>query len=159
MGHMVKTDAIVRKARTDEIGEIHAIISSYASEGILLSRSPDDIGADINKFFVTEENDAITGVVTYYDYGEHLKEVRSLAVHKEHLRRGIGTALLRNLISDLSRGNGHPRIFVLTYAPLFFEKNGFTEIDRNDLPEKIWKDCAGCPNRLNCTETALLYTG
>lgn len=156
---MVETAAAVRKARTDEIDAIHRIISSYAAEGILLSRSPADIVADINNFFVTEENGAITGVVTFYDYGEHLKEVRSLAVHKSHLRRGIGTALLRNLIKALAPRKGHPKIFVLTYAPLFFEKNGFRVIDRNDLPEKIWKDCADCPNRLNCSETALVYTG
>ena len=156
---MVHTAVAVRKARSDEILAIHGIITSYATEGVLLSRSPDDIGADIDRFFVTEDEGVITGVVTYYDYGEHLKEVRSLAVRRSHLRRGIGTALLRALIEALAPAEAHPRIFVLTYAPLFFEKNGFSPIDRNELPEKIWKDCAGCANRLNCSETALVYAG
>jgi amino-acid N-acetyltransferase len=154
----VKTAVAVRKAKNDEINTIHEIISSYASDGILLARSPDDISATLDNFYISEEDGTITGVITFFDYGESLKEVRSLAVRKSHLRRGIGTSLLAALIRELQSRN-HPRIFVLTYAPLFFEKNGFVGIDREKLPEKIWKDCATCKNRLNCSETALIYAG
>jgi len=101
-------------------------------------------------------NGDIAGVITFHDYGDHLKEVRSLAVKKKYLRRGIGSMLLGKLIDDLTSANS-PTLFVLTYAPEFFKKNGFVEINMDTLPEKIWKDCMYCMNYATCSEIALLY--
>lgn len=154
----MKTTAAVRKATGDDIDSIYEIISSYAEDGILLARSLDDIGSTVENFYVAEINHYTVGAITYYDYGDHLKEVRSLAVRKNYLRRGIGSTLLRKLIHDLTDGN-KPKIFVLTYAPAFFEKNGFTVISMDTLPEKIWKDCIFCKNQESCNEAALEYGG
>lgn len=154
----MKTTVSVRKAVNGDINSIYRIISSYSADGVLLSRSIDDINDNLENFLVAEIRGAIAGVITFYDYGEHLKEVRSLAVGKAHLRRGIGSALLRRLISELTHAN-HPKIFVLTYAPQFFEKNGFSMINMDTLPEKIWKDCINCTRQDTCNETALEYTG
>jgi len=154
----LKATAVVRKATGEDINTIHEIISSYSEEGVLLARSIDDIGNTLENFYVAEVNNFITGVITYYDYGDHLKEVRSLAVRKNYLRRGIGSALLQRLILDLTAAN-KPKIFVLTYTPAFFERNGFAAIDMETLPEKIWKDCVYCKNQDTCHETALEYKG
>lgn len=154
----MKTTVSVRKATPEDIESIYRIISSYSEEGVLLSRSIEDINENLNNFLVAEMGGAIVGVVTFYDYGERLKEVRSLAVDKNQLRRGIGSALLNALISELNRANA-PRIFVLTYAAGFFRKNRFSIIDMDTLPEKIWKDCANCPRQDSCNEVALEYTG
>lgn len=153
----MKTAAAIRKATSADINAIHEIISSYSEEGILLSRTLDDINAGLDNFFVAEIGKETVGVITFFDYGDHLKEVRSLAVHKRYLRRRIGSDLLHALIRHLTAANT-PRIFVLTYTPAFFEKNGFTEISMDTLPEKIWKDCMYCKKQDNCTETALEYT-
>ncbi len=151
----MKNTATIRKATSQDTDTIHEIITSYSREGILLSRSLDDISHSIENFFVAEIGSVIVGVITFYDYGDHLKEVRSLAVNRNYLRRGIGSALLQALITHLRAANT-PRIFVLTYTPAFFERNGFTEINMDTLPEKIWKDCMYCPRQDNCNETALL---
>jgi amino-acid N-acetyltransferase len=153
----LKTDAAIRRAASEDIDSIHEIISSYSEEGILLSRSLDDISHNIGNFLVAEIGSVTVGVITFFDYGDHLKEVRSLAVNKHYLRRGIGSALLQALIDRLSAANT-PRIFVLTYTPAFFERNGFTVLSMDTLPEKIWKDCIYCTKQDNCTETALVYT-
>lgn len=150
--------AAVRTATDDDIDSIHEIINTYAGDGTLLSRNPEDIASFIGNFYVAEVNGDIAGVITYHDYGDHLKEVRSLAVKKKYLRRGIGSMLLRKLIDDLTAANS-PTLFVLTYAPEFFRKNGFVEINMDTLPEKIWKDCMYCKNYATCSEIALLYDG
>jgi len=153
----LKNNATIRNATSSDIGTIHQIISTYSEEGILLSRSLDDISHSIDNFFVAEIGTVNVGVITFFDYGDHLKEVRSLAVNPNYLRRGIGSALLQALIAHLRAANT-PRIFVLTYTPAFFERNGFTVINMDTLPEKIWKDCVFCTKQDNCTETALEFT-
>jgi amino-acid N-acetyltransferase len=154
----LKTTAVVRKATARDIDTIHEIIASYSEEGVLLARSIDDISDTLENFYVAEVRDITAGVVTFYDYGDHLKEVRSLAVRKNYLRRGVGSILLQKLIQDLTAAN-MPKIFVLTYTPAFFERNGFEAIDMETLPEKIWKDCIYCKNQDTCHETALEYRG
>jgi amino-acid N-acetyltransferase len=150
--------AVVRKATDVDIDSIHEIINAYAGDGTLLSRSLDDIASAIGNFYVAEVGGSIAGVITFHDYGDHLKEVRSLAVKKQFLRKGIGSMLLRKLIADLMAANS-PTLFVLTYAPEFFKKNGFVEINMDTLPEKIWKDCMYCMNYATCSEIALLHDG
>ena len=153
----MKASVSIRKAVAEDSDYIHNIISSYSEDGILLSRTLDDISHNIDNFLVAEIEGVIVGVITFYDYGDHLKEVRSLAVNKSYLRRGIGSSLLQALIRNLGAAN-KPKIFVLTYTPAFFERNGFTVISMDNLPEKIWKDCMYCTKQDNCTETALEYT-
>ncbi len=154
----MKSTVSVRNAVAGDIDSIYRIIDSYAEEGVLLSRSIDDIHDNLHNFLVADIHGAVAGVITFYDYGDHLKEVRSLAVAKKYLRRGIGSALLHRLIAKLTGGN-NPKIFVLTYTPAFFEKNGFSAINMDTLPEKIWKDCINCTRQETCNESALEYTG
>lgn len=148
--------SFIRKAAPGDESPIHAVIAAYAEEGILLPRTMEEIAASLDRFLVYELAGTIIGTITFCDYGESLVEVRSLAVKKGHLTRGIGSALLRALIRDLT-ATGNPRIFVLTYAVDFFIKNGFTVIDIDTLPEKIWKDCVNCKNWDTCSEVALEY--
>ncbi len=153
----LKENAAIRDATSNDIDSIHEMITSYSAEGILLSRTLDDISRTLDNFLVAEIGGSAVGVITFFDYGDHLKEVRSLAVNKGYLRRGIGSQLLKALITRI-RATNTPRIFVLTYTPAFFEKNGFSVINMDTLPEKIWKDCMYCDRQDNCTETALEFT-
>jgi amino-acid N-acetyltransferase len=150
----LEKNASIRSASSKDIDSIHEIITSYSKDGILLSRTLDDITRNLENFLVAEISGTAVGVITFFDYGDHLKEVRSLAVNKGYLRRGIGSLLLKALIKRLNAANT-PRIFVLTYTPAFFEKNGFSMINMDTLPEKIWKDCVYCDKQDNCTETAM----
>jgi amino-acid N-acetyltransferase len=38
----------------------------------------------------------------------------------------------------------------------FFEKLGFTVTSKAHFPDKVWRDCAICPMRLACDETAVV---
>jgi len=50
------------------------------------------------------------------------------------------------------------KLFVLTYEPKFFEKFGFSQIDKAMLPHKIWADCLKCVKFPDCDETAMIIT-
>ncbi len=149
-------NTVVRTAAEGDVEFIYSLISHYASEGVILERTREDIRSNLENFLVAEVDGRLAGSVTHYGYGEMLKEVRSLAVHSDFQGLGIGSRLLQELISTV-RAKGRARIFTLTYKPGFFEKNGFTPVPKDDFPEKIWKDCINCRDREKCGETALIY--
>lgn len=147
----------VRIASESDVLAIYQLIKYYADKGIILERSIDDITLNIGNFLVADSRNNTIGCVTYYDYGNNLKEIRSLAVEISHNGTGIGRALLEAMIKKIN-SQCKSKIFTLTYRPDFFEKNGFTKVPKNEFPEKIWKDCVKCKDRENCGETALIYS-
>ena len=57
-------------------------------------------------------------------------------------------ATQRNLIEqgrEDARRIGATRLFALTYEEAFFRALGFARIDRETLPEKVWRECITCP--------------
>jgi amino-acid N-acetyltransferase len=38
----------------------------------------------------------------------------------------------------------------------FFQNLGFKEVERGELPLKVWKDCVRCPKFQCCDEIAML---
>lgn len=151
-------EAIIREAEKKDIEKIFSLLKNYALQGIILERDREDIGRNLHTFLVAEINGSLAGVVTFYDYGENLKEIRSLAIEKSAKGKGIGSILLKTVIGRI-RARSNAKIFVLTYSPEFFKKHNFTVVSREEFPEKIWKDCDKCKDRDNCSETALVYMG
>ncbi|MCU0820909.1 MAG: GNAT family N-acetyltransferase [Spirochaetes bacterium] len=150
--------ANIRKAVTSDIKLIHKLLKPYATEGLILERKVDDIAEELDKFFVAENKSGLIGVISYYDYGRALKEVRSLAVKRQFFRKKLGSLLLKTLVESLLEHYPETKIFTLSYSPKFFQKNGFVAVDKKTLPEKIWKDCRYCKDYDKCGETALVLS-
>ncbi len=146
----------IREAEEKDIEDIFSLLKHYALLGVILEREREDIRSNLGTFIVAEISGELKGVATFYDYDGNLKEIRSLAVHNEFRSMGIGGRLLKAIINRI-REKSSARIFVLTYRPDFFKHYGFFEVSREEFPEKIWKDCAKCKDRENCSETALVY--
>jgi amino-acid N-acetyltransferase len=151
-------EVTIREAEKKDIEEIFILLKNYALQGIILERDREDISSNLDTFIVAEINGTLKGVATFYDYGEKLKEIRSLAVENNSHGMGLGSSLLKTMINRL-RNNSNAKIFVLTYTPEFFKKHNFIAVSREEFPEKIWKDCDKCKDRDNCSETALVYMG
>ncbi len=149
---------VFSKASPDDIEMIYQMIEHFASKGLILRRSREEIASNLGDFFVCTLGKKIAGIVSYHNYGQSLKEIRSLAVAEKHQKKHIGSFILKNIISLLLEQHS-PKIFTLTYSPDFFIKNGFYEVHKETLPEKIWKDCSKCESRDSCGETALVYRG
>ena len=47
-------------------------------------------------------------------------------------------------------------VFTLTYVANFFERCGFHQIEKTELPHKIWNECVRCPLFPSCNEVALV---
>ncbi|AMV72976.1 acetyltransferase [Desulfuromonas sp. DDH964] len=148
---------MVRKARIADARAIHKLLLGYAREGMMLSRSLPDIYENIRDFYVFEENGETVGTVCLHICWEDLAEVRSLAVSADCEGRGLGRELVEACLAE-ARDLGMKRVFALTYKPVFFAKLGFHEIEKSELPQKIWGDCMKCAKFPECDEIALSIT-
>jgi amino-acid N-acetyltransferase len=145
----------IRKARISDCPQIQALINGFAGKGIMLPRSLNEIYETLRDHFVAELDGRIIGVCGMHILWEDLAEIRSLAVKKKYHGIGVGRKLVRRCIRE-ARELGIERLFVLTYTPEFFRRLGFREIDKSELPQKIWGDCLRCPKFPDCDETALI---
>jgi amino-acid N-acetyltransferase len=146
----------IRKARIADIKEIQKLVNEFARREEMIPRSINELYENIRDFVVSEEKGKIHGVCALHILWEDLAEIRSLAVKKESQRMGIGKKMVKKCL-DEAKALGVKRVFALTYRPFFFKKMGFADIDKSDLPQKIWGDCIRCPKFPECDEFALIY--
>ena len=84
--------------------------------------------------------------------------MRSLVVSPNFRKQGIGAKIVEELIKE-AEFYGLKQVFALTYQKGFFEKLGFKEISKEELPaQKIWADCIKCKKFPVCNEIAVIYT-
>jgi amino-acid N-acetyltransferase len=146
-----------RKARLADAAAVHALIASYASEGILLPRTQENVHEHLSTFLVLEERTEVIGCVSLENYGTDLAEIRSLAVSPEIRGRGLGGRLVEFALAE-ARRKKIARVFAVTHAPGFFMHHGFAASSRSAVPEKIERDCRTCPKARHCHLTAVIAT-
>lgn len=145
---------MIRRARIPDAKAIHQLLIGYARDGLMLSRSLSEIYEAIRDFYVYEADGEVLGTVCLHICWEDLAEVRSLAVGEGQEGRGIGRQLVEACLEE-ARQLGLKRVFALTYKELFFAKLGFHEIEKSELPHKIWGDCMKCVKFPECDEIAM----
>jgi len=148
---------MVRTARIADAKAIHQLLLHYAQQGQMLSSSLAEIYEFIRDFYVYEAEGVVAGTVRLHVSWEDLAEVRSLAVREDLAGRGVGRELVSACL-DEARELGIKRVFALTYKPGFFARLGFAEIDKSELPQKIWRDCIKCAKFPECDEIAVSLT-
>ena len=146
---------MIRKATVDDIPSIQKTIKPYADRGDMLTRTLNDLYEHIRDFSVYEKDNRILGVTALAVSWENIAEIRSLAVREENLSLGIGSALVEYCLKEAGSLQ-IKKVFVLTYISEFFVKLGFHPIDKEDLPQKIWKDCINCSKFPACDEQAVM---
>jgi amino-acid N-acetyltransferase len=144
-----------RKAKITDVEPIHALITYYADRGLMLARPRTLLYESLREFTVAVDQDRVVGVGSLHIIWEDLAEIRALAVAPEYAGIGVGRGLVKNFINE-ARELAIPRVFALTYQQGFFEKSGFKVIEKDDLPQKVWKECVNCPKFPNCEEIAVI---
>ncbi|MBU1487805.1 N-acetyltransferase [bacterium] len=145
----------IRKATVLDVKAIQGLINSYAKEGKMLSRSLSELFENVRDFSVAEKEGEIIGCCALHSVWEDLAEVKSLAVVRNQRGQGIGRRLLRAALKEAG-SLGITRIFVLTYEPDFFKRQGFKVIDKSELPHKVWSECIKCVYFPDCNEVPLI---
>jgi len=141
-----------------DIPEMQTMVISEIKEGVILNRSEDEVANNIRSYVLAKEGDKIIGYVALHIHSRRLAEIRSLIVDEAYRGQKIGQRLVKFAVEEAKTLHVEEDVLVLTYTPQFFEKLGFSEINKEAIPEhKIWADCIKCIHFPVCNEIALVY--
>jgi len=146
----------IEKACIRDVSQMHHLINYFADHNEMLARSLSEIYENIRDYFVVREGDEVIACVALHVMWEDLAEIKSLAVAEGSQQQGIGNELVKACLEEAER-LGLSTVFCLTYKPVFFERFGFRQVDKMELPHKVWTECFRCPKFPNCDEVALIY--
>ena len=147
----------VEKAKIHDAQRIHEMVNYFADKGEMLPRALSEIYENLRDYFVVRDsNNQVIGCVALHISWADLAEIKSLAVSGEKQTQGLGSLLVDACIHE-ARELGIPTIFCLSYKPAFFEKYNFRQVDKMELPRKVWSECYRCPKFPDCDEVALIY--
>lgn len=144
----------LRKATLADAKGIQEIINACAAEDLMLPRALSHICENIRDFTVSVHGGEVVGCAALHACWDNLAELRSVAVAAPHRSAGKGDALVRAALAE-AVDLAAERIFVLTYIPDFFKRYGFRDVEKTELPHKIWKDCIECVHFGDCHEVPL----
>jgi amino-acid N-acetyltransferase len=146
----------VEKAKISDVPQIHKLINGFADKGQMLARPLSEIYESIRDFVVIRDEGHVIACAALHVAWSDLAEIRSVAVDKKNQNKGVGARLVVACLKEAG-ALGIETVFCFTYRPEFFKKQNFVEIDKMELPRKVWTDCFRCPKFPNCDETALVY--
>jgi len=147
----------MEKAKIGDVLQIQELINHFAQKGLMLARPLSEIYENLRDYFVIREGKSIVGCVALHISWADLAEIKALAVNEEYHKQGMGAQLVAACLEE-ARVLEIPHVFCLTYQPVFFEKQGFTRVDKMKLPKKVWTECFHCPKFPDCDEIALYRT-
>jgi len=145
----------VEKAKIQDVPQIHQLINHFAGKDEMLPRSLSDIYENIRDYFVYRQGERVVACAALHIMWSDLVEIKSVAVAEEYQKQGVGTMLVEACLKE-AESFGIPTIFCLTYQPAFFEKFGLNQIDKMEMPRKVWTECYRCPKFPDCGEVALI---
>jgi amino-acid N-acetyltransferase len=135
---------------------MHHLINHCAEKGEMLPRPLSELYESIRDFFVIREGEQVVGCAALHVSWSDIAEIRSVAVAEDSQRKGLGDRLVDACLKEAAE-LGINTVFCFTYLPDFFKRHKFADIDKMELPRKVWTDCFRCPKFPNCDETALIY--
>lgn len=145
----------VEKAKIQDVPQIHRLINYFADKDEMLARSLSEIYENIRDFFVIKQGEQVIACAALHVCWSDLAEIKSVAVAEDSQQQGIGAQLVDACLKE-AKLLGIPTVFCLTYRPAFFEKFGLSQVDKMELPRKVWTECYRCPKFPDCDEVALI---
>ena len=133
------TDVVVRPARPADVRAIRALVAPLAEARVLLQKEAVAYYETVGDFVVAEADGAVVGCGALHVLWEDLGEVRTLAVDRSVLGRGVGSAILERLV-DRARELGLQRLFCLTFETDFFARHGFEAIEGQAVDPEVYAE-------------------
>jgi amino-acid N-acetyltransferase len=154
---------MIRNARMGDVKKIYNLLKYFADKDLLLGRSLSSLYDQLKDFSVyvekaedDQDQEKLVGVCAFHICWDNLAEIRSLAVAEGYQGKGVGQQLVDKALTEAD-SYGITKVFTLTYQPEFFRKLGFKDIDKAELPHKVWSDCINCSKFPDCNEEALIW--
>ena len=131
----------VRRARTSDVPAIKRLVDIYAGR-ILLEKNLVTLYESVQEFWVAEhpaEPGQLVGCGALHVLWADLGEVRTIAVDPTFTGRGVGRAIVEQLLR-VAHELELQRVFVLTFETEFFARHGFTEIEGTPVSAEVFDE-------------------
>ena len=131
----------VRNARVGDVRGIRELVRPLAGN-TLTPKDPVSYYEALQQFLVAEDPDVpgrVIGCGALHVMWDELAEVRTLVVHPDFKRHGLGGHLLDALLDD-ARRLGLRRIFCLTFEVDFFTYHGFSVIEGQAAEPEVYAE-------------------
>ncbi|EHB45697.1 GCN5-related N-acetyltransferase [Mycolicibacterium rhodesiae JS60] len=134
----MSSDVVVRRARTSDVPDIKRLVDTYAGK-ILLEKNLVTLYEAVQEFWVAELDGEVVGCGALHVLWADLGEVRTVAVDPKVKGRGIGHAVVDQLLT-VARELQLQRLFVLTFETEFFTRHGFAEIEGTPVTAEVYEE-------------------
>jgi amino-acid N-acetyltransferase len=128
----------IRRAHTSDVPLIKQLVDTYAGK-ILLEKNLVTLYEAVQEFWVAELEGTVVGCGALHVLWADLGEVRTVAVDPSMTGRGIGHAIVDQLLR-VARELQLRRLFVLTFETEFFARHGFTEIEGTPVTTEVFEE-------------------
>lgn len=148
----------IRKAMPADVGQMCQIINQYAEKQVMLPKTHLQLYEFLRDYSVATDTTAagsVLGCGALHLYWENLAEIRAVAVSPGITHRGVGTMIVESLLAE-AREYHLEQVFVFTYAPKFFSRFGFIQVEHGTMPLKVYNECFHCPKFNTCDELAMI---
>lgn len=126
----------IRPMKGDDIGDVLRLMQPLVQEGILVTRTEDDLMARQGDYVVYSIDDVVHACGALHDYGEGQAEIAAIATNPVYSHLSMGRKIVSYLIEKAAR-LGMRRVFVLTTRTTdWFEQLGFVEANLDSLPPR-----------------------
>ena len=130
--HGLPSGLRLRRARTSDVKGIEALVAPRADERILLAKDTVTYFESLQEFWLVVDvqpdgSEILAGCAALHIIWADLAEARTVATSPDYRGRGVGKALIRQLLADAVE-IGVNRVFCLTFETGFFGSLGFEPI-------------------------------
>ncbi len=136
---------VVRSATTADVRRIHELLEPFVQKRILLGKDLVVLYGSVQQFVVAEVDGRIVGCGALHVMWDDLAEIRTLIVHDEWLRHGIGRVIVETLEAR-ARELGVTRLFCLTFEVDFFTRRGFAPIGEQVVDPDVYSQLVRSPD-------------
>ena len=130
--HELPGGLYLRRARTGDVKGIEALVAPLAEQRILLAKDTVTYFESLQEFWLVVDpqpdgSEILAGCGALHIIWSDLAEARTVASSPDYRGRGVGKAIIRQLLAD-AREIGVDRVFCLTFETGFFGSLGFEPI-------------------------------
>lgn len=130
------------QASTRHVRGIRDLVRPYVTSRAIVAKPAVSYFETVQEFLVVVdpvEETRVLGCGALHVMWEDVAEVRTVAVHPSMKGRGVGSAILRQLL-ERARQVGVSRVFCLTFETAFFAAHGFREIEGDPVSPEVYAE-------------------
>lgn len=130
-------EPIVRLAASADVGQIAALVTGFAAQGLMLPRTDEDVQRELQNYVVAATpGGRVLACAALAEYSPSLAEVSSVAVAAEAHGRGLGSRVVL-AVERVARLRDIDEVFALSLSPRFFLSLGYEDVPLATYPEKV----------------------